>query len=885
MDLRTFLVCLLLSGHGFGQTLVINELDPDQSGSDDAEFVELFDGGTGLVPLDGWVLVFYNGSSDSVYRVVDLSGHTTNAQGYFVVGNPGVSNVTIEIAPGSTGAFQNGPDAIALYQGNAEDFANGDPVTTEGLVDAVVYGTDDPDDFELLDALTPGELQVDDTREESMSSLPDGGDPFDSARFALQAPTPGFANEIIESLTVTLSMAAVSEGAGAAGLQVTVARSGSTTSEVEVSLSLDDFTEASVPETLTLAVGESEGAVSVDLVDDAWPDGDQAVSILAKAPGYMDGTATVTVLDDGNDALTLAINEIYADDRDDANGDEEGALDGPGLDEFVELLNVTDATLDLSGHALRDAVAERHVFPEGTVVDPGCAIVVFGGGGVDEGNNPLFGGATVQKANGSNEFGLSLNNAGDTVRVMNPEGLEVIGFRYESATDASWVRQPDGDGAFVSHLDAGGLFLSSPGYTIDGEPFCARELTLSASIDPLMIREDAGTAVSVLTISRSGPTAAPLILTLANGDPSEIAIPLTVEIPAGEASVTVPIDAVNDRAEDGDIVVTITISAPDYLNGSAQIQVLDDGDPPAVLVINELDSDQPSPEDFEFVEIYDGGVGGLPLDGFVLVLFNGNNGQSYAAYDLAGQSTNADGYFVLGDAEVANVSLAVPSFTLQNGPDAVALYRAFRSDFPNGSFPFEQGLVDAVVYGTEDEDAVDLLDVLTPDQPQVNEGVSNNTDSIGRQSDGGDPFQSSGYTTQFPSPGAANGSVRPTESGYANWAAAFQSAIGDPDDDPDDDGLANGLEYALSTDPEVASNLPLRGACDGEAFVYHLPFGGEGIPDDVVLVYEGSYDLENWAVLEPSETAIEEDEQQVRFEDFLTDEAPGFIRLGVRIQP
>ena len=41
--------------------VIINEIDSDTPGTDAAEFVELYDGGAGNTPLDGLVVVFYNG--------------------------------------------------------------------------------------------------------------------------------------------------------------------------------------------------------------------------------------------------------------------------------------------------------------------------------------------------------------------------------------------------------------------------------------------------------------------------------------------------------------------------------------------------------------------------------------------------------------------------------------------------------------------------------------------------------------------------------------------------------------------------------------------------------------------------------------------------------
>ena len=869
--------------------VVINEVDADQAGSDAEEFIELYDGGVGNTSLDGHLLVLYNGSDDASYRAFDLTGQVTNPQGFFVIGNPGVPNVGLEVPPGGSGAIQNGPDAVALYNmGSIDDFPNDTPITQEGLIDAFVYTNDDrdSDDFELLDGLTPGEIQVIDTTGESMSRIPDGGAPFASASYALQSPTPGFANVITESLSLTLSANEVSESAGAEGLEVTVSRTGPTEAEAVVNLMLVDFTEASVPLNVTIAETQSEISFFIQTVNDAWQDGTQSLELVATSPGLMEARASFDVLDDDGDPAGMVVNEVYADDQHDAN--EDGEFDDPGKDEFVELVNGTDVAIDLSNHTLQDSVAVRHRFPEGTLVMPGCAIVIFGGGNIEEGNNPLFGGATVQKANESNQFGLGLNNSGDFVRILNPEGAEVSGFRYDFANgdDGSLVRNPDITGEFTTHFEVDGgpaLFTFTPGFTVFGDPFCEIMLEFTLSADPNMILEDAGENASILTLTRTGPIDAPVSVTLTNGDPSEIALPEMVEIPAGADSVEVPIHAVDDPADDGDVIVSITASAQDFLNGSVEVQVLDDGDPPAAIVINELDADQPGDEDGEFIELYDGGVGNLPLDGFVVVLFNGANGESYAAYELAGQSTNADGFFVIGDTGVPNVGLGINNFTLQNGADSVALYRGFRSDFPSGTFPREDDLVDAVVYGTNDDDAVDLIDTLTPDQPQANEGSSNNEESIGRQPDGGDPRITGFYVTLPPTPGATNGAA-PQES-YASWAAGFEN-LGLEEDDPDNDGMANVLEYALRSDPLTSMlSSPFTVSLVGNNSV-ELAFPlTRTFPDDVAVSFERSTDLASWDAISDQSGQLEDGVFRLRFSETLTNPRSSFIRIVATLAP
>jgi len=182
-----------------GGAVVINELDSDTAGTDVLEFVELYDGGAGNTALDGLVLVFYNGNGDAAYNAFDLDGFTTDAGGYFVLGNSGVTP-TPGIVFGSNG-LQNGADAVALYTGNAADFPNGTPVTTTNLLDAVVYDTADADDAGLLVLLNPGQPQVDesgggDKDFHSNQRCPNGGGGArNTANYVQNTPTPGATND------------------------------------------------------------------------------------------------------------------------------------------------------------------------------------------------------------------------------------------------------------------------------------------------------------------------------------------------------------------------------------------------------------------------------------------------------------------------------------------------------------------------------------------------------------------------------------------------------------------------------------------------------------------------------------------------------------------
>lgn len=145
----TFIASLLLYTISFSQ-IRINEVDVDQEGTDVTEFVEILSDSPNF-SLEGYIVVFYNGTDDESYKRVDLTGYVTDSEGFFIIGSSATPGVDISI--GTSNTIQNGPDAIAIYQDEVSNFPNGTPVTNVNLIDAIVYGTNDDDDHELLAGL------------------------------------------------------------------------------------------------------------------------------------------------------------------------------------------------------------------------------------------------------------------------------------------------------------------------------------------------------------------------------------------------------------------------------------------------------------------------------------------------------------------------------------------------------------------------------------------------------------------------------------------------------------------------------------------------------------------------------------------------------------
>jgi uncharacterized repeat protein (TIGR01451 family) len=225
--------------------------------------------------------------------------------------------------------------------------------------------------------------------------------------------------------------------------------------------------------------------------------------------GMISGTAMLTV------QVPLVINEILADVPPDIAGTTnviEGDANRDGVrdsadDEFVELLNNSNASVDLSGVVITDATnaaTSRFTFPNGTILAAGRAVVVFGGG-TPPTNDPAFGGALVLASASS----LSLNDGGDTVTVKLHVGgsdVQIAQVIYGGVgnavapSDQSLTRSPDAavgtsGGSFVAHNTAtnavGRVF--SPGTRTDGTPFGSPAIT-RIEVLPAIAAIDVGAA-------------------------------------------------------------------------------------------------------------------------------------------------------------------------------------------------------------------------------------------------------------------------------------------------------------------------------------------------------------------------------------------------------
>ncbi len=170
-----------------GSTIVINEVDYDQPGTDAAEFIELKNISGSPIDLTDWTVELVNGTGGgaTIYKTIPLPSVNLAAGDYFVIcGNAAnVGNCDLDVSP-NTNLIQNGaPDAIGLRNPAGD------------LVDAVSYEGDTGAPYTegsgtgLQDPGTSGNDNI------GISRFPDGTDTDqNNVDFVSSCITPGETN-------------------------------------------------------------------------------------------------------------------------------------------------------------------------------------------------------------------------------------------------------------------------------------------------------------------------------------------------------------------------------------------------------------------------------------------------------------------------------------------------------------------------------------------------------------------------------------------------------------------------------------------------------------------------------------------------------------------
>ena len=488
-----------------GSDILLNEARLNQPGDDDDEYLELI--GTAGDSLDGLAFIVIgdgNAGAGVIEEAIALDGFSINAAGFFLIGEPtltiGVPDYAYELnfessdqtthmlVSGFTGLLNDDLDTDDDGVLDIEPWTNildcaafvgpdptvGDPVYCDTHVgpdgdyppahayrcDATWYvGT-----FELSALDTPGTDNQCDTTDSDGDGVFDLVDNCPNLANADQADCDG--DGIGDACAIADGL---SEDCNTNGVP----------DECEA-----DCNGNGSPDDCDVADGSSNDCDGNGTPDECDPDCN--TNGIPDTCDIADGTSQDSNgngVPDECEGSVFVINEINADPDStlgDANGD---GVAHYADDEFVEIVNMSGADIDMSGWTLADSTAVRHTFPLGTILSNSCAVVVFGDG------EPMgdFGGAIVMA---STSGYLGLNNGGDTVTIADADGTAQLVVEYGNASNnQSITRHPDvfGD-SWVDHSTVasdGALF--SPGTDVNGVGFGG-----DCGTDPLPDSDDDG---------------------------------------------------------------------------------------------------------------------------------------------------------------------------------------------------------------------------------------------------------------------------------------------------------------------------------------------------------------------------------------------------------
>lgn len=371
----------------YSDQIRLNEILPNPSTSESMdEFIELYNASDEVVDLAGWVL---GDASTNTYAIdaADFDSTAVNAGEYFVVyrAESGV-------------ALNNNGDSVKLYQPN-EDLLNS-MAYTESAKDDLSYNFTD-DGWKWSIKSTPGETNIIETANNQPQA--DAGR-NQSAQVGEKVTLDGGNSSDPDSDQLTCSWKFGDSQLGS-GCTTTHAysRAGSYTAELSVS----DGRGGSDSDTVKITVTEKSGGGDDD------GDGDGG------GDGGGDNSDSETDQPTGPFSTDIILTEFLPNPAG-SDTDDKG--------EFVEIHNKGAATVDLSSWQLDDEEggSSPHAIVDNTAIKSGEYLAFYRG-----------------------DTKLSINNGGDSVRILHPDGKVTDSATYEGKAEDGQAYARDEQGEWV----------------------------------------------------------------------------------------------------------------------------------------------------------------------------------------------------------------------------------------------------------------------------------------------------------------------------------------------------------------------------------------------------------------------------------------------------
>ena len=416
-----------------------------------------------------------------------------------------------------------------------------------------------------------------------------------------------------KTLSITSSVDTITEGRNAR-VVYTIARSGDCSQALTVRLSSDHAERLGLPESVTIAAGQSSARVQATVVNDAVYTGNVSTTVVADADGYTTSSTGITILEDEKPTISLQLEPAAVTEGADAVVRGVVSIDTVFATDTVIKLGSTYASQLQLPESVTIKAGESSVSFEAPLVDDAVAEIDkevkisaaaagFNGASatvkvqdddipqvelvlsrdiVSETDGYYAITATLVRKGGSNEaITVKLQDV-DGVGLILPSsipvaaGVQNVKFTIGVVDDALANGERSGTirgtiiiadcGCDASTSSNGGMFETTVTVQDNDSP------ALTVSLNRTVLREG-GSEVAVLTVKSNHVSDSDVVVRL--GDGGLLNLPESIIIKAGSTSASCDLTAKAGSVESGTQYTTITAEAEGYITGRGYMQVTD----------------------------------------------------------------------------------------------------------------------------------------------------------------------------------------------------------------------------------------------------------------------------------------------------------------------
>ena len=419
--------------------------------------------------------------------------------------------------------------------------------------------------------------------------------------------------ELLQLLSISSSVNEITEGSSSK-VVYTITRTGDCSEALTVALSSAQAARLGLPESVTIAAGQSSVRLQAAVVNDDDFTGDVETSVTAAADGYVSSSVNLTIRED--ELPTISVSLIPADVTEGTDLVLQGTVS-------INTVSVQDVVVKLGSNfsgqikapsTVTIKAGETSAEFEATVVDDSTAEIdkdvkiTAAATGFNSGSATVlvkdddlpqvelrFDKEIISESDGYYALTAMLVRTGGsseaiTVKLTDVDGIGLIlpasvpmaagvnsvKFTVGVVDDALANGERTGKvrgtiiiddcGCDASTSSNGGMFETSLTVQDNDSP------ALTVSLSKTVLREG-GEEKAVLTVISNYVSESDVVVTLSDG--GLLNLPATVTIPAGQTSVTCEVTAKADGVTDGAQHTTIVATADGYISGRAYMQVTD----------------------------------------------------------------------------------------------------------------------------------------------------------------------------------------------------------------------------------------------------------------------------------------------------------------------